>query len=155
MLTEAEVYTQVAKLFDNQEDLLREFGQFLPDATSIGSGSASSGVRNNKNQNALQDLGNLKKLSSSSGPPNAHANMKAYSLNSLTRTLDARNNVSGPNNMQMSSLNMNEFHNFANNDKEYGMQSYHSGGARDKDGRNHHLNNQKYGPMGGSNNNNR
>ncbi|XP_062705105.1 paired amphipathic helix protein Sin3a isoform X2 [Aedes albopictus] len=33
-LTEAEVYTQVAKLFDNQEDLLREFGQFLPDATS-------------------------------------------------------------------------------------------------------------------------
>ncbi|XP_049530557.1 uncharacterized protein LOC125948482 isoform X1 [Anopheles darlingi] len=32
-LTEAEVYTQVAKLFDNQEDLLREFGQFLPDAT--------------------------------------------------------------------------------------------------------------------------
>ncbi|XP_053663250.1 paired amphipathic helix protein Sin3a [Anopheles marshallii] len=33
-LTEAEVYTQVAQLFDNQEDLLREFGQFLPDATS-------------------------------------------------------------------------------------------------------------------------
>lgn len=33
-LTEAEVYAQVAKLFDNQEDLLREFGQFLPDATA-------------------------------------------------------------------------------------------------------------------------
>uniref|UniRef100_A0A6B2EGL1 Paired amphipathic helix protein Sin3a n=1 Tax=Phlebotomus kandelakii TaxID=1109342 RepID=A0A6B2EGL1_9DIPT len=33
-LTEAEVYTQVAKLFDKQDDLLREFGQFLPDATS-------------------------------------------------------------------------------------------------------------------------
>lgn len=33
-LTEAEVYTQVAKLFDQQEDLLREFGQFLPDATN-------------------------------------------------------------------------------------------------------------------------
>lgn len=33
-LTEAEVYSQVAKLFDQQEDLLREFGQFLPDATS-------------------------------------------------------------------------------------------------------------------------
>lgn len=32
--TEAEVYSQVAKLFDGQEDLLREFGQFLPDATS-------------------------------------------------------------------------------------------------------------------------
>ncbi|CAD7078480.1 unnamed protein product [Hermetia illucens] len=33
-LTEAEVYTQVAKLFDKQDDLLREFGQFLPDATN-------------------------------------------------------------------------------------------------------------------------
>lgn len=33
-LTENEVYSQVAKLFDQQEDLLREFGQFLPDATS-------------------------------------------------------------------------------------------------------------------------
>lgn len=33
-LTEAEVYSQVAKLFEHQEDLLAEFGQFLPDATS-------------------------------------------------------------------------------------------------------------------------
>ncbi|XP_026669872.1 paired amphipathic helix protein Sin3b isoform X2 [Ceratina calcarata] len=33
-LTEAEVYSQVAKLFENQEDLLEEFGQFLPDATN-------------------------------------------------------------------------------------------------------------------------
>jgi paired amphipathic helix protein Sin3a len=33
-LTEAEVYAQVAKLFENQDDLLAEFGQFLPDATS-------------------------------------------------------------------------------------------------------------------------
>lgn len=33
-LTEAEVYSQVAKLFENQEDLLLEFGQFLPDATN-------------------------------------------------------------------------------------------------------------------------
>jgi paired amphipathic helix protein Sin3a len=32
-LTEAEVYGQVAKLFQNQEDLLNEFGQFLPEAT--------------------------------------------------------------------------------------------------------------------------
>lgn len=37
-LTEAEVYSQVAKLFENQEDLLAEFGQFLPDATSHQSG---------------------------------------------------------------------------------------------------------------------
>ncbi|KAI5712713.1 hypothetical protein M8J76_006263 [Diaphorina citri] len=33
-LTEAEVYSQVAKLFENQEDLLAEFGKFLPDATN-------------------------------------------------------------------------------------------------------------------------
>ncbi|XP_011295648.1 uncharacterized protein LOC101889781 isoform X2 [Musca domestica] len=33
-LTEQEVYTQVAKLFGQDEDLLREFGQFLPDATN-------------------------------------------------------------------------------------------------------------------------
>lgn len=32
-LTEAEVYAQVATLFKNQEDLLSEFGQFLPEAT--------------------------------------------------------------------------------------------------------------------------
>ncbi|GIY36696.1 hypothetical protein CEXT_216131 [Caerostris extrusa] len=31
-LTEAEVYEKVAKLFQHQEDLLQEFGQFLPDA---------------------------------------------------------------------------------------------------------------------------
>ncbi|KAK7571866.1 hypothetical protein V9T40_014338 [Parthenolecanium corni] len=40
-LTEAEVYSQVAKLFENQEDLLAEFGQFLPDATSHQSGFSS------------------------------------------------------------------------------------------------------------------
>lgn len=33
-LTEQEVYSQVAKLFENQSDLLAEFGQFLPDATN-------------------------------------------------------------------------------------------------------------------------
>uniref|UniRef100_A0A1A8J9P3 Paired amphipathic helix protein Sin3a n=2 Tax=Nothobranchius kuhntae TaxID=321403 RepID=A0A1A8J9P3_NOTKU len=33
-LTEQEVYSQVARLFKNQEDLLSEFGQFLPDANS-------------------------------------------------------------------------------------------------------------------------
>ncbi|KAB7507231.1 Paired amphipathic helix protein Sin3a [Armadillidium nasatum] len=33
-LTEGEVYEKVAKLFENQEDLLQEFGQFLPDATN-------------------------------------------------------------------------------------------------------------------------
>ena len=35
-LTESQVYSQVAKLFQNQEDLLSEFGQFLPDANGSG-----------------------------------------------------------------------------------------------------------------------
>merc|ERR1719323_1775878 len=33
-LTESEVYAQVSRLFQNQEDLLSEFGQFLPEATN-------------------------------------------------------------------------------------------------------------------------
>ncbi|KAI1292628.1 Paired amphipathic helix protein Sin3a [Halotydeus destructor] len=42
-LSESEVYQQVAKLFKNQEDLLQEFGQFLPDANS-GTGFGLSGT---------------------------------------------------------------------------------------------------------------
>ena len=40
-LTETEVYSQVARLFHNQEDLLAEFGQFLPDANGGGSNIVS------------------------------------------------------------------------------------------------------------------
>ncbi|GBP34347.1 Paired amphipathic helix protein Sin3a [Eumeta japonica] len=36
--TEQEVYAQVAKLFENQDDLLAEFGQFLPDAKTVSAG---------------------------------------------------------------------------------------------------------------------
>jgi len=43
-LTEAEVYSQVAKLFENQMDLLTEFGQFLPDATSHSHQASSNKV---------------------------------------------------------------------------------------------------------------
>jgi len=42
-LTEAEVYDKVAQLFQNQEDLLQEFGQFLPDATNVTRGGSCSG----------------------------------------------------------------------------------------------------------------
>ncbi|XP_023245695.1 paired amphipathic helix protein Sin3a isoform X2 [Copidosoma floridanum] len=54
-LTEAEVYSQVAKLFENQVDLLQEFGQFLPDATN--------------QQNALSAVFQTNKV----GPVNDHA----------------------------------------------------------------------------------
>ena len=37
MLLESEVYNQVARLFQNQQDLLEEFSQFLPDANGTGS----------------------------------------------------------------------------------------------------------------------
>ena len=40
-LSESEVYAKVAKLFENQEDLLMEFSQFLPDANNSGNGFAS------------------------------------------------------------------------------------------------------------------
>ncbi len=43
-LTETEVFAQVSKLFQHQEDLLSEFGQFLPEATSDGQGAASNAV---------------------------------------------------------------------------------------------------------------
>ena len=42
-LTEAEVYAKVAQLFQNQEDLLQEFGQFLPDATNVSRSGSSIG----------------------------------------------------------------------------------------------------------------
>jgi len=33
VLSETEVYAKVAQLFTNHDDLLKEFSQFLPDAT--------------------------------------------------------------------------------------------------------------------------
>lgn len=59
-LTETEVFKQVAHLFDNQEDLLREFGQFLPDATPAGNallGKNSSPIGNDANDKISAVLG--------------------------------------------------------------------------------------------------
>ena len=42
-LTEAEVYAQVSRLFQQQEDLLSEFGQFLPEATNNDFGGGGGG----------------------------------------------------------------------------------------------------------------
>ncbi|XP_053964982.1 uncharacterized protein LOC128867607 isoform X2 [Anastrepha ludens] len=50
-LTEQEVYTQVAKLFGQDEDLLREFGQFLPDATNHQGAQYMSKSHNDKRSN--------------------------------------------------------------------------------------------------------
>ncbi|KAL5019521.1 hypothetical protein ScPMuIL_002413 [Solemya velum] len=92
-LTEAEVYAQVAKLFQNQEDLLAEFGQFLPDANGSSAftyplcafqADSSLGVRNdhsttvkkpgmtNKNQSNKSSSG-LRRPSSGNQPPTKKA----------------------------------------------------------------------------------
>lgn len=73
-LTEAEVYSQVAKLFQNQEDLLAEFGQFLPDANGSAyggylnmlQGDSSLGVRNDHSSTVKKPtLGNKSQLGKS------------------------------------------------------------------------------------------
>ncbi|XP_062620426.1 paired amphipathic helix protein Sin3a-like isoform X2 [Saccostrea cucullata] len=74
-LTEAEVYSQVAKLFQNQEDLLAEFGQFLPDANGSSYGgylnmlqtdSSSLGVRNDHSSTVKKpSLGNKSQMGKS------------------------------------------------------------------------------------------
>lgn len=71
-LTEAEVYAKVSKLFQNQEDLLSEFGQFLPEATNDHSreGAALAGAAgklNRRTGNAA--LGGQKHNSSVMGVP--------------------------------------------------------------------------------------
>uniref|UniRef100_A0A674NG94 Paired amphipathic helix protein Sin3a n=1 Tax=Takifugu rubripes TaxID=31033 RepID=A0A674NG94_TAKRU len=71
-LTEQEVYTQVARLFKNQEDLLSEFGQFLPDAnSSILLGKATpdraESVRNDHGGTVKRPLLNTKQRLSQNG----------------------------------------------------------------------------------------
>ena len=59
-LTESEVYAQVSKLFQNQEDLLSEFGQFLPEATNDHATNAimdsSKGLANDHPFNATKKV---------------------------------------------------------------------------------------------------
>jgi paired amphipathic helix protein Sin3a len=48
-ISETEVYSKVAKLFKNQEDLLVEFSQFLPDASGNNSMNVVSSINSNNN----------------------------------------------------------------------------------------------------------
>ncbi|KAG8001682.1 Paired amphipathic helix protein Sin3a, partial [Nibea albiflora] len=73
-LTEQEVYTQVARLFKNQEDLLSEFGQFLPDANSsmlLGKTTPdrAESVRNDHGGTVKRPLLNNKQKLSQNGLP--------------------------------------------------------------------------------------
>lgn len=79
MLTEQEVYTQVAKLFGQDEDLLREFGQFLPDATNHQSSAAAAA--------AAQYM-------SKSGLHNDHHNKQQQQRTTTTATLSGGAHIS-------------------------------------------------------------
>lgn len=67
-LTESEVYSQVAKLFQNQEDLLQEFGQFLPDANGAVAAAAipSAKAIANDHSSTVKKLSSFNKSNSSS-----------------------------------------------------------------------------------------
>uniref|UniRef100_A0A674B6D8 SIN3 transcription regulator family member Ab n=1 Tax=Salmo trutta TaxID=8032 RepID=A0A674B6D8_SALTR len=73
-LTEQEVYAQVARLFKNQEDLLSEFGQFLPDANSSvllskTTADRAESVRNDHGTTVKRPLMNNKQRLNQNGCP--------------------------------------------------------------------------------------
>lgn len=132
-LTEAEVYAQVAKLFDNQEDLLREFGQFLPDATAHPSTFSISKTH----------VHNEHKKMMSSFPSPHHPNIKTpyNNNNSQNNVARADRNSNASTGVSISGGpggNVNDFH---MNDKDFHMRN-------EKDGRNH-VSNKSYGSSGG------
>lgn len=119
-LTETEVFKQVAHLFDNQEDLLREFGQFLPDATPANLiGKTLSAVQIEAND----------KHSNSSGQHSNNAGLKIS------------NNV--PRNNLISPM---DFHQL-NNEKDFHFQQYGNLNSQ-KDSNRNNVGNQKYGISG-------
>jgi paired amphipathic helix protein Sin3a len=117
------VFKQVAHLFDNQEDLLREFGQFLPDASPI---VANTVISKNLTQIASSEM--HEKSSSLHG--NQHVNIKQMG-NSLSR-----GNL----------LNSLDVYQSSGNEKDFNMSPYGSMNRLEKElGRNNlNSNNQKY-----------
>ncbi|XP_069172117.1 paired amphipathic helix protein Sin3a isoform X6 [Procambarus clarkii] len=89
-LTETEVYEKVAKLFENQEDLLQEFGQFLPDATN--NSAAQAAVSDFMDQYRTHHGGN-KTVS------NDHTSVKKSNIKSSCGVGSGNNMVSGPGNV--------------------------------------------------------
>uniref|UniRef100_H2YZP4 Paired amphipathic helix protein Sin3a n=1 Tax=Ciona savignyi TaxID=51511 RepID=H2YZP4_CIOSA len=72
-LSESEVYAQVARLFQNDADLLREFGQFLPDAGGAVGASTSVPSPSAKVESILNDHGSTVKK-----PSHATSNSKSH-----------------------------------------------------------------------------
>lgn len=96
-LTEAEVYSQVAKLFENQEDLLAEFGQFLPDATSHQSAFNTKNNDHSFNSSRKQPLNakpgfNNASVINNNNSNNSNANNAAkFAANNVTSTTSMSN----------------------------------------------------------------
>ena len=125
-LTESEVFKQVAHLFDNQEDLLREFGQFLPDATP-----AANAVLLGKNNSIAAHNESNDKLNA------------ALSGHGVVNKLG--NNIPRSGMTPMSDLYQ------AANDKDFHMQTFGHIGNQ-KDANRNHMNSgtQKYGSLSAS-----
>ncbi|XP_058453368.1 paired amphipathic helix protein Sin3a isoform X2 [Malaya genurostris] len=126
-LTEAEVYTQVAKLFDNQEDLLREFGQFLPDATS------HAPLHVNKNHTMHEPV---------QPPPSQQTHGKKMSGSMMSGNVKAFNSSHQANMIRLQDRD------YGPNEKDFSTGGAMSGGrggsvGLDKEPRNH-VSNQKY-----------
>ncbi|XP_063866236.1 paired amphipathic helix protein Sin3a-like isoform X2 [Scylla paramamosain] len=88
-LTETEVYEKVAKLFENQEDLLQEFSQFLPDATN-----------NSATQAAVSDIMDQYRThhGSNKAVSNDHASVKKSNIKGSCGLGSGNNLVTGPGN---------------------------------------------------------
>jgi len=92
-LTESEVYAQVSRLFQNQEDLLSEFGQFLPEATNDHSTAAimvsSKGLSNDHvSATAVTKRPNLKHQNQNSGPLIPKMEPRGGLVNTRTKIVD-------------------------------------------------------------------
>lgn len=121
-LTESEVFKQVAHLFDNQEDLLREFGQFLPDASPI---SANVMLTKNISSESIEKLGTLQ-----GNQP------KPLGSNNMSRG---------------SALNPLDMYHNNNSEKEYLTSNFGNITRADKDlnRNNYNINNQKFSNIAG------
>lgn len=123
------MFKQVAHLFDNQEDLLREFGQFLPDATPAAN-AALLGGKNNSTA-GHNDAGD--KLSAVLA--GQHVGIKQIS-NSIPRA-----NI----------LTAMDLYQATANDKDFHMQTFgHLGNQKDANRNHMNSSNQKYGGISGT-----
>lgn len=126
------MFKQVANLFDNQEDLLREFGQFLPDATP----AANAALLGGKNNTAAGNIDSTDKLSAVLA--GQHVGIKQIS-NSIPR-----------NNTMLTALSELDLYQASANDKNFHIQPFvHLGNQ--KDANRNHMNpgNQKYSGLSG------